>query len=369
MSYVNVYDLFQEDRLNLIAGPCSAETEEQVMAVAKELVTMPEVRLFRAGIWKPRTRPNSFDGVGSVGLGWLKKVKEITALPVTVEVAQALHVEECLKNDIDVLWIGARTTANPFMVQEIADSLRGVQIPIIIKNPINPDLQLWIGAMERLHKAGIDQIVALHRGFSVYHKSIYRNPPQWEIPIEMMRLFPDLIMLCDPSHICGNRDFLADIGQHALDLRMKGIMIETHPNPDHAWSDAQQQITPQILRAIKDQWILRKKYFQDAVAESRIEEYRRLIDDLDQELLEILFRRKKVVEQIAEIKERQGVQILQLERWQEILEKARTEAYRLGFDPDFLNSLLTLIHQQAINDQNKIMNSNPKSDKNTTMHQ
>lgn len=354
---ITLSDLFPESSLNLIAGPCSAETEEQVLVIAKQLSTVPQIRLFRAGIWKPRTRPNSFEGVGTVGLKWLQRVKEETQLPVAVEVANPIHVEECLRHDVDVFWIGARTSVNPFMVQEIAESLAGTDVPVIVKNPINPDLQLWIGAIERLNKVGLTDVAALHRGFSVFQKGSYRNPPQWEIPIELMRLRPDILMLCDPSHICGNRELLRSVGQQALDLRMRGLMIETHPDPDQAWSDAQQQITAFQLQELISQWIIRKTHFLDAFASAQIENLRNEIDELDSELLDILMRRKKVVEQIAQLKERQGVQIYQPERWQELVEKANLQAQELGLDPVFLHRILSVIHNQAIDDQAKIMNA------------
>lgn len=353
---VRLPELFPEHHLNLLAGPCSAETEDQVLTIARQISSIPHVKLFRAGIWKPRTRPNSFEGIGAIGLKWLQHVKAETGLPVAVEVANPIHVEECLRHNIDVFWIGARTSVNPFMVQEIAESLAGTSVPVIVKNPINPDLQLWLGAIERLNKAGLNDVAALHRGFSVFQNGIYRNPPQWEIPIELMRLRPDILMLCDPSHICGNRELLLPIGQQALDLRMRGLMIETHPDPDHAWSDAQQQITASQLQALIVQWIIRKTHFEDAFASAQIEHLRHQIDELDDELIKILLQRKNVVEKIAQLKEQQGVQIYQLERWQELVEKANKQAKELGLNPLFLHRILSVIHNQAIDDQSKIMN-------------
>lgn len=341
----------------VIAGPCSAESEEQVLQTARELAAQGDTDLFRSGIWKPRTRPNSFEGVGVVGLGWLKKVKEETGLPVTTEVANRQHVFEALKYGIDVLWLGARTTVNPFSVQEVADAIKGVDIPVLIKNPINPDLKLWMGAIERIYKAGVTRIGVIHRGFSYHGQTNYRNVPRWQIPIELKRQFPDLQIICDNSHICGRRDTLLAVAQKALDLNFDGIMTEVHPNPDEAWSDAAQQITPAQFGQLVEDLRLRVPTSDDPEYKDTIEHLRQEIDEIDDELLNILGRRMQLSEQIGEYKKRKNIAILQTDRWGEILERATSLGKVKGLSKEFVTVILKAIHQESINHQEKIMSS------------
>lgn len=340
----------------IIAGPCSAESEEQVMTTAKALAKQ-DVDLFRAGIWKPRTRPNSFEGVGVVGLKWLKKVKEETGLKTTTEVAKAGHVYECLKYGVDALWIGARTTVNPFAVQEIADALEGTDIPVMIKNPINPDLQLWIGGIERIYKAGIRRIAVIHRGFSAYGETKYRNIPRWQIPIELKRLYPDLTVICDNSHICGRRDILAEVAQESMDLNFDGLMTETHPDPDEAWSDAKQQITPAVFGELVAGLKLRKAGLADANVAADLDGLRQKINHIDSELITLLGQRMQVAENIGNYKKENNVSILQPNRWEEILKKATAQGANNGLSEDFISVYLKAVHQESINHQTKIMNS------------
>ncbi len=344
-----------KERPILIAGPCSAETKEQVLATAKKLSTQ-NIDLFRSGIWKPRTRPNSFEGVGAVGLGWLKKVKELYGLKVTTEVANREHVFEALKHGIDVLWLGARTTVNPFSVQEIADALKGCDIPVLIKNPINPDLKLWLGAIERIAKAGISQIAVIHRGFSYHGDSNYRNVPRWQIPIELKRQFPQIQIICDNSHICGRRDTLLDVAQKAMDLNFDGLMTEVHPSPDDAWSDAKQQITPDVFSDLIDQLVVREPNTTDIQFQESLENIRHRIDELDDELIHLLGNRMQLVEKIGEYKKRNNISILQQSRWNEVLEKAIAKGNVLGLSKDFVSAILKAIHQESINHQAEVMN-------------
>ena len=339
----------------IIAGPCSAETEEQVLTTAKALAKQ-NIDLFRAGIWKPRTRPNSFEGVGMVGLSWLKKVKEETGLKVTTEVANKQHAFEALKFGIDVVWLGARTTVNPFAVQEIADALEGSDIPVLIKNPINPDLKLWIGAIERIAKAGITQIGVIHRGFSYHGDSEYRNVPRWQIPIELKRQFPDIQIICDNSHICGRRDTLYNVAQKAMDLNFDGIMTEVHPTPDDAWSDAKQQITPSVFQKLTEDLIIRKPSTNDIEFLESMEHLRHQIDEIDDELITLLGNRMKLAERIAEYKKRKNISILQPARWNEILENTVAKGNIYGLSEEFVSSFLKAIHQESINHQAEIMN-------------
>lgn len=342
----------------IISGPCSAETPEQVMQTAKELtMKTPEVKVFRAGIWKPRTRPNSFEGIGIEGLSWLQDVKSETGLLTSVEVANANHVYEALKHGIDILWVGARTTVNPFSVQEIANALRGVDVPVMVKNPINPDLQLWLGAIERIHQAGITRLGAIHRGFSSGQNGRFRNAPQWKLPIELKRLLPDLPMICDPSHICGNRDLLLEISQKALDLAMDGLMIESHPNPDEAWSDKAQQVTPEALEELLGQLKLRKPEGEDLESVDFLSLYRDEIDLVDLEILDTIARRAKVVEKIAEYKREHKMTILQVSRWDELLKDRLALAKKLGLDDKFSKELYQQIHLMSIRIQTKVMNA------------
>jgi len=340
----------------IIAGPCSAESEEQIMTTANALKDQ-NIDLFRAGIWKPRTRPNSFEGVGVVGLKWLKKVKEETGLKTTTEVAKANHVYECLKYGIDALWIGARTTVNPFAVQEIADALEGTDIPVMIKNPINPDLQLWIGGIERIYKAGISKIAVIHRGFSAYGETKYRNIPRWQIPIELKRLYPDLTVICDNSHICGRRDILQEVAQEAMDLNFDGLMTETHPDPDEAWSDAKQQITPAVFKELVDGLKLRSAGSTDASVAADLDGLRQKINHIDAELLKLLGQRMGVAESIGSYKKDNNISILQPNRWQEILKTATAKGAENGLSEDFISVYLKAVHQESINHQTKIMNS------------
>ena len=353
---MNIKPIFEKKkRPVIIAGPCSAESEEQVLKTAHALAEQ-HIDLFRAGIWKPRTRPNCFEGVGSVGLGWLRKVKEETGLKVTTEVAKRDHVLEVLKYGIDVLWLGARTTVNPFSVQEIADALTGVDIPVLIKNPINPDLKLWMGAIERIYKAGITRIGVIHRGFSYHGDSDYRNVPRWQIPIELKRNFPNIEIICDNSHICGRRDTLEKVAQKALDLNFDGLMTEVHPNPDEAWSDAAQQITPEIYKLLVDNLTVRFPDSDDAVFQHSLEHLRGQIDEIDNELLNLIGARMEVADKIGAYKRNNNISILQPVRWNEILQKAVIEGQKRGLSEDFIKIFLKAIHQESINHQSKIMN-------------
>lgn len=340
----------------LVAGPCSAETEEQVLKTAHDLVKHQQVDLFRAGIWKPRTRPNNFEGVGKPGLKWLKKVKEETGLKVTTEVANREHVFEALKHEIDVLWLGARTTVNPFSVQEIADAIEGVDIPVMIKNPINPDLNLWIGAIERIYKAGIRKIGVVHRGFSSYGQSKFRNEPRWNISIELMRRFPDLMIICDNSHICGNREMLAEVAQKSMDLNYHGLMTETHPTPDEAWSDAKQQITPETFSHLVKDLVIRKSESNDEQFLENLDGLRQQIDLIDDEILNIMSSRMEVSKKIGLYKKENSISILQARRWNEILENSKSKGAEKGLSGQFITKLLDAVHQESINQQNSVMN-------------
>ena len=339
----------------IIAGPCSAETEEQVMESAIKLKQLG-LNIFRAGIWKPRTRPNSFEGVGSIGLDWLKTVKKETGMLVSTEVANVKHVYEALRAGIDILWIGARTTANPFAMQEIADTLKGVNIPVLVKNPVNPDVELWIGAIERLYDAGLTKIGAIHRGFSSYEKSIYRNIPQWQIPIELKTRIPDIPIICDPSHIGGSRDLIHSLSQKALDLNFDGLMIESHPNPDKAWSDAQQQITPQVLGNLINKLILREVKPKGISLEA-IEDLRFKIDQCDNDLIQVLKNRMNLVESIGLYKKENNMTILQAKRWDGILKGCIEKGKQSDLKPEFISKLFKTIHQESINKQTVIMNA------------
>jgi chorismate mutase len=339
----------------LMAGPCSAETEEQVMETARQLKEQG-IHIFRAGIWKPRTRPNTFEGVGRDGLPWMRRVKEELGMLVATEVANVNHVFESLKYGIDILWLGARTTANPFAVQEIADALKGVDIPVLIKNPVNPDVELWIGAFERLNQAGITRLAAIHRGFSTYGKSFYRNDPHWQIPIELKRQIPALTILTDPSHICGNRDMLFEVSQEAMDLNFDGLIIESHMCPDKALSDAAQQITPIELRKLTDNLVLRKANVDNVIVAHTLEDLRRQIDKYDDRLLEILEGRMKVADKIGKYKKENSITILQSSRWDQLLTKRILDGEKKGLGEDFVVKLFRAIHQESINHQTKIMN-------------
>ena len=335
----------------VIAGPCSAETEEQVLETAKQLAAQG-VKIFRAGIWKPRTKPGGFEGVGTVGLPWLKRVKEETGMYVATEVANQYHVFEALKYGVDILWIGARTAANPFSMQEIADALKGVDIPIFIKNPVNPDLELWIGAVERIYNAGIRKIGVIHRGFSAYDKRIYRNLPQWHIPIELRRRFPNLPIICDPSHIGGKRDLIAPLCQQAMDLGFDGLIIESHCNPDNAWSDASQQVKPDVLAYILDMLIVR----ETSQSTENLNELRRQIDELDNQLLDLLAKRMRVSREIGQYKKEHDMPVLQTARYDEILSKRVSQAQDMDMDGEFMQTILAAIHEESIRQQMVIIN-------------
>jgi chorismate mutase len=341
----------------IISGPCSAETEEQVLETATRLAKTGKVDMLRAGIWKPRTRPGSFEGIGTKGLPWMQQAKKITGLPVTVEVATAKQVEDALTFDVDVLWIGARTTVNPFSVQEVADALRGVDVPVLIKNPINPDLELWTGAVERVAKAGIKQIGLIHRGFSSYGNTEYRNAPMWHLAIEMKRRNPELLMINDPSHISGRRDILLDVAQKAIDLDMDGLIIESHIDPDKAWSDAKQQITPEKLGEMIGQIAWRREDVNSEEYHAALEKLRQQINHLDDELMQILGQRMKVAEKIGEYKKNNNITILQTNRWNEILERAFQKGEKLNLSKEFITKYFDAVHMESINHQNKIMNS------------
>lgn len=341
----------------IISGPCSAETEEQMLATASQLAATGKVDILRAGIWKPRTRPGSFEGVGTKGLPWLQKAKELTGLPVAVEVATGKQVEDALHFGVDVLWIGARTTVNPFSVQDVADALKGVDVPVLIKNPINPDLELWIGAAERVAKAGIKNIGLIHRGFSSYGNTEYRNAPMWHLAIEMKRRFPEMLMINDPSHICGRRDILQEVAQKAIDLDFDGLIIESHIDPDNAWSDAKQQVTPAVLGAMIDAMIWRKEDIISEELHIQMDKMRAQINQLDDELLQLLGQRMKVADKIGQYKKDNNITILQTNRWNAILERAFVKGGQLGLSQEFITKYFDAVHMESINHQNKIMNS------------
>ncbi|MEK6782722.1 MAG: chorismate mutase [Bacteroidota bacterium] len=345
------------ERPIMISGPCSAETEEQMIATAKQIAATGKVHALRAGIWKPRTRPGQYEGAGEEGLKWLIQAKKETGLPVTTEVANAAHVEACLKAGVDILWIGARTTVNPFSVQEVADSLKGVDIPVMIKNPINPDLELWIGAFERLNKAGITKMAAIHRGFSSFEKGPFRNAPMWDLAIEMKTRIPELDMLCDPSHIAGNRDLISFVSQKALDLDMVGLMIESHINPDAAWSDAKQQVTPLILGKIISELVVRTVSTDNKAFKDTLSLLREQIDQLDDEIMSKMASRMKISEKIGQYKKENNVTILQVNRWEEIVQTRVSLGKAMGMDVGFTRDLLRLIHHESIQVQEKIMNA------------
>jgi len=340
----------------VIAGPCSAETEEQVLKIAHGLKGT-DVSYFRAGIWKPRTRPGNFEGVGALGLKWLQKVKEETGLKTATEVANRAHVELALEHDIDLLWIGARSTVSPFIVQEIADALKGTDKIVLVKNPVNPDLSLWLGAIERLATSDIKKLGVIHRGFSTYEKSKYRNNPEWQLPIELQNRFPDLPLILDPSHIAGNRDLIFDLSQTALDLNFDGLMIETHHNPDKAWSDAAQQVTPETLIQIMKDLKIRKETNPEAEYTTAINNLRAQIDVVDNQIIELLGKRMKVSDGIGNLKKANNVAVLQSKRWNEILGKMVLEGEDHGLSEEFILKMFKAIHQESINHQEKIFKS------------
>ena len=339
----------------VIAGPCSAETEEQVMEIARELKDS-DVSIFRAGIWKPRTRPGGFEGVGEIGLTWLQKAKAETGLLMAVEVANEAHVKSALEHDIDVLWIGARTTVNPFAVQEIADALQGTDKIVLVKNPVNPDLSLWLGGVERLYNAGIKKLGVIHRGFSTYEKTKYRNIPEWQIAIELQNRFPDLPLICDPSHITGRRDMILEVSQQALDLNYDGLIIETHNDPEHAWSDAAQQVTPEALKQIFIDLRIRKVTDEADDYNQKMAALRTQIDEIDSKLIESLGKRMKIADKIGALKKEKNVAVLQNKRWNEILGKMVLEGEEKGLSEEFILKMFKAIHQESISHQEKVIN-------------
>lgn len=339
----------------LIAGPCSAESEEQLVSIAKRIAEMGSVNLLRAGIWKPRTRPNSFEGLGEIALPWLVTAGKESGIRTTTEVANAKHVEIALHAGIDVFWIGARTTVNPFTVQEIAEALRGVDIPIMIKNPVNPDLSLWLGAFERLENVGIRDLVAIHRGFSVYDHPKYRNVPNWEMPIALKEQRPNTPIICDPSHITGKRDLLFEVAQKAMDLNFEGLMIETHHDPNEAWSDPSQQVTPEGLRNIVEKLILRTQDLSNNVVEE-IEEIRTEVADLDDRIFDLLMKRMKLSDLVGQLKRENNITILQQEHWNNIIGKRLEKSRDYNLNRKFVRQVMDAIHQESIRHQTAVMN-------------
>lgn len=340
----------------VMAGPCSAETEEQVLETARGLQKQG-IQIFRAGIWKPRTRPNMFEGVGSVGLQWMKKVKQETGMLTATEVANVKHVYEALKNGVDILWIGARTTANPFAVQEIADALSGVDIPVLVKNPVNPDLELWIGAIERIYNAGIRKLGAIHRGFSSYEKTNYRNAPMWQIAIDLNQRIPNLPIICDPSHITGKSELIYEVSQKAMDLGQHGLIIESHPNPKVALSDARQQVTPAQLGEILQKLVIRGSEYEYPETKYSLEQLRLRINDLDEELLKVIHKRMEVVKLIGQHKKENNIRIIQNKRWEEIIHAMEEKGSKYGFSNELIGQIFKAIHQESINIQTQILNS------------
>lgn len=348
---LNIHGINPDTRPIVIAGPCSAETEEQIMSTAKQLAAN-SIKIMRAGIWKPRTKPGGFEGVGEDGLRWMRQAKEEYGLMTATEVANAVHVNSALESGIDILWIGARTTANPFAMQEIADALKGVDVPVLVKNPVNPDLELWIGGLQRINNAGVKRIGAIHRGFSSYEKRIYRNPPMWHIPIELRRRIPNLPIFGDPSHTGGSRELIAPLCQQAMDLGFDGLIIESHCSPDTAWSDAKQQITPDVLDFILDKLTIRKS----AVTTESLEALRKQIDEIDNQLLELLARRMRVCREIGTYKKEHNLTVVQTARYSEILEKRGAQASLCGMSDSFIRDVFEHIHEESVAQQIEILN-------------
>ncbi|MEH0860658.1 MULTISPECIES: chorismate mutase [Halobacteriovorax] len=345
-----------KERPLVIAGPCSAESEEQVYQIAKELVANGKVDAFRAGIWKPRTRPNTFEGVGLVGLPWMERVKKDFGIPITTEVANASHVELALKHNVDILWIGARTTVSPFAVQEIADALRGVDIPVMVKNPINLDLALWMGAIERFSAVGLDKLAAIHRGFSSAEKTKYRNKPYWAIPIELKRLMPELPIICDPSHIAGNRNLIGEVCQKAMDMNMDGVMVETHITPEKALSDAAQQVTPKMLHDIITHLQVRDAIGLNDGFEDELNKLRNKIDQVDNDILEMMHMRMNIVKQIGKLKSENNVTPLQVGRMDALMKDRLEKGKKFSLDPRFVEELYHAIHTESVREQTRMMN-------------
>lgn len=340
----------EDKRPIVIAGPCSAETEEQVLESAK-LLAAQGIKIFRAGVWKPRTKPGGFEGNGLDALPWLQRVKKETGMYVSTEVATAKHVEAALEAGVDLLWVGARTTADPFAVQEIADTLKGVDVPVLVKNPVNPDLDLWIGALERLNNAGIKRLGAIHRGFSSYDKKLYRNLPQWHIPIELHRRLPEVPIFCDPSHIGGRRDLIAPLSQQAMDLQFDGLIIESHCNPEKAWTDASQQVSPDVLGLILNNLVVRE---MNQTTES-LSALRRQIDEIDMSINEILAKRMRISREIGQYKKEHDMAILQTDRYDEIIKQRMAQGQSMGMDPDFMKAIFEAIHEESVRQQSEIM--------------
>ncbi|MFT3902318.1 MAG: chorismate mutase [Niabella sp.] len=362
---MNISEMTEKERVDkmwnkrpfIISGPCSAETEEQVIATAQRLAATGKVDALRAGIWKPRTKPGMFEGIGAKGLPWLLQAKKLTGLPTAVEVATAKQVEDALTFDVDILWVGARTTVNPFSVQDIADALRGVDVPVLVKNPINPDLELWGGGVERIERAGVKRLGLIHRGFSSYGNTQYRNAPMWHLAIEMKLRYPELPIITDPSHICGNRTGLQEIAQKAIDLDFDGLILESHVDPDNAWSDAKQQVTPETLAEILNALIWRKEDVDNSDYHQALEKLRQQINQLDDELLQILSQRMKIADQIGLYKKQNNITILQLSRWQEVIDKVAAKAAKLGLSKEFITKYLDAVHLESINHQKDIMDA------------
>ncbi len=354
ISPIEEWPVFKKRPL-LIAGPCSAESEEQVMTTAEALVASGRVDIYRAGIWKPRTRPGQFEGIGSPGLKWLKRVREEFGLPVAVEVATEKHVYEALKHGMDAVWIGARTSVNPFALQEIASALKDSDVMVFVKNPVNPDLELWIGAIERISRAGITRLAAVHRGFSTWEKCSFRNQPRWQIAVELRQRIPGIGMLCDPSHMGGDREFIADLSQKAMDLNYDGLMIESHIDPPSALSDRKQQLTPVELMIVLGNLVLRSPTSDDPEYLETIEDLRSQIDVYDNLLLDILESRMQVAETIGRFKKEHNITILQSSRWKEVTDNAVDKGVRKGLTPEFIHNFLEAIHQESITHQMRVM--------------
>lgn len=340
-----------DNRPLVIAGPCSAETEEQVMQTAKELANKG-IKIFRAGVWKPRTKPGGFEGMGEEALPWLQEVKKETGMLIGTEVATPKHVEAALNAGLDMLWVGARTTANPFAVQELADSLKGVDIPIFVKNPVNPDIELWVGALERINGAGITRLAAIHRGFSSIDQKLYRNAPMWHLPIELHRRYPNLPIVCDPSHIGGRRDLIAPLSQQALDMGFEGLIVESHCNPDCAWSDAKQQVQPDVLNFILDRLVVRNT----KESTESLNALRQQIDEMDNNLMELLTKRMRISREIASYKKEHNMAVVQTTRYSEILDKRAAQGVLCGMDADFIKNIYELIHEESVRQQMEHMN-------------
>ncbi len=363
MTEKSPFKLNEKNNPIFITGPCSAETREQVLETAKSLKEQNTCTYFRSGIWKPRTRPNSFEGVGEVGLKWLKEVKETYQIPVACEVAMPSHVDLCLKYNIDLLWIGARTTASPFAMQEIANALKGQNIPILVKNPINAELSLWLGGIERIEKAGINQIGAIHRGFSGIEHGVYRNMPMWHVPMELKRLRPDISVICDPSHITGKRDLIAKIAQYAMDLNFDGLMIETHPTPQEALSDSAQQVTPEHLKTIVNDLIIKNESSHNKSYENQLEFLRAKIDRIDDEIIELIKSRGDISTQIGELKRDENVTIFQQGRMEELMRLRKERAKSQGVSTDLIENLFTHIHSDSVNIQAKVLEKESQASK------